>query len=158
MERIQSLCPAVTNMAFKTLKPYHVLIALLAAAAIMSFFTKSHRPNMELVTPRQELPGYFETYPGDTGLADRVSKSYGLALVLVRSQYSQKNAVALASLRAWARQRFQQQPDFLHPLSIEPVDPTRHNFIGACAYNLFSPLQYWLPSHRSLQQFSLCLF
>lgn len=125
-------------------KTVYLLILLTLAATLLAYFGRPKPPLLELATPRQELPSYTEHYPGDTSLSDRVSKSYGLAMVLVQSPYTQKNVVALESLRSWARARFQQQPDFLHPVSLPASDDTNQTFIDAFCSNLFTGMHYWL--------------
>jgi hypothetical protein len=101
-------------------------------------------PILELVSPIQELPDYAAPYPGDTSLADRVAKSYALALILVHSPYTQNNANSLESLRSWARENFQRQPDFLHPSSLVMLRRSGDTVFGALGYNLFAQVHYWL--------------
>src|SRR5262250_2873625 len=125
-------------------KAAYLLIAVIALVVILAYFGRPRPPLLEIVTPRQELPNFQEHYPGDSGLADRVAKSYGLALVLFQSPYTEKNLIALESLRSWARERFQKQPDFLHPFSLEPSDEPRETVVESFFYNLFASPLYWL--------------
>lgn len=120
------------------------MIAVTIVAALLAYFVKPQAPLTELVSPQQELPDYQMHLPGDTTLANRVTKSYGIALVLVSTPFTQKNVVALDSIRSWAREKFQTEPDFLHPVSLEPINERRHTFIEAFTYNLFTAPRYLL--------------
>lgn len=124
------------------------ILALTVAATIgcslLTLFVKPRPANLEFVTPQQEIPNYYPQYPGDTKLADRVSKSYELAMILVQTPYIQKNFTALECLRRWARDRFAERPDFLHP-TVLPVAPVNHDTVfGAVGYNLLAGLHGWL--------------
>ena len=120
------------------------LVALTVVVALLAYFVKPRPPLTELVTPGQELPQSQMSYPGDATLANRVAKSYGIALVLIQSPFTQKNVMALESVREWARDRFQREPDFLHPVSLQPINERRHTFIEAFTYNLFTAPRYFL--------------
>ncbi len=116
---------------------------LISIAFFMSYFGRPHEPSVEIVSALQELPDPKKTYPLDTGLAERISRSYGLALVLVISEYTQRNAFALDSLRAWARQQFQKDGGFLHNQQPEPI--TKHvSIVESLCYSLFASPSYAL--------------
>ena len=121
-----------------------VAVSALICCAILSYFVKQKPPLLELVSPRQELPSFAPTFPGDTRLADRIVKSYALAIVLEQSPYLQKNINSLESIREWAHDEFQHSPDFLHPSTIATTPEGRDTVFGALGYNLFAPLHYWL--------------
>ncbi|MBI4532608.1 MAG: hypothetical protein HY711_01575 [Candidatus Melainabacteria bacterium] len=121
-----------------------LLILAILAGVVLAYFGRPRPPRLDLVSPRQELPEYSQHYPGDTKLADRVTKSYGLAMVLVQSPYTDKNVVALEAIRSWARQRFQQEPDFLHPVSLEIRGEPASTMFGALGYSLFAGPWYWI--------------
>lgn len=113
------------------------LVVLISISFAMSYFTRPHEPKVEIVNALQELPNPNKTYPLDTGLAERISRSHGLALVLVISEYTQRNALALDSLRSWARQNFQKDAGFLHNEVAEPA--SKHtSIIESLCYNLFA--------------------
>jgi len=122
----------------------YIVIAVIAAATLMGYLGRPPAGPTELVSPRQELPNYQEHFPGDTSLSDQLVKSYGLAMVLVQTPYTLKNVTALESLRSWARTKFQQQPDFLHPVSLPPVSASSQTFLAAVYGNLFSGVTWWL--------------
>lgn len=113
------------------------LVVLISIAFALSYFSRPHEPKVEVVSALQELPDPSRNYPLDTGLAERISRSHGLALVLVISEYTQRNAFALDSLRAWARQNFQKDAGFLHNDIPEPV--TKHTtIVESLCYSLFA--------------------
>ncbi len=120
------------------------VIALTVLSALLAYFVKPHPPLLEMVSPQQELPDYKAHYPGDTSLANRLSKSYGLAMVLIQSPYTENNVIALEAIRSWGREQFQKEPDFLHPVSLEYPNPRRHSFIEAFFFNLFTSPRYFL--------------
>lgn len=120
------------------------IIALTVVSALFAYFVKPHPPLLEMVSPQQELPDYKAHYPGDTSLANRLSKSFGLAMVLIQSPYTENNVIALEAIRSWGRDQFQKEPDFLHPVSLEYPNPRRHSFIEAFFYNLFTSPRYYL--------------
>jgi len=111
------------------------LIGLVVLAFLMAYFVRPKAPLMDFVSASQEI-GPGEHLPSDQGLAARVSKSYGLALVLVFSDYSRKNAVALESLRSWARENFQRDPGFLHPAMPESPAENHQSIMDALFFNL----------------------
>lgn len=119
-------------------------MVLISIAFATSYFAKPHEPNVEIVSYIQELPDPKKDYPKDSGLAERISRSYGLALVLVISEYTQRNAMALDSIRGWARQQFQKDAGFLHNMQFEPM-ATRHvSIIESVCYNLLAAPSYAL--------------
>jgi len=114
------------------------LIALLSTAFGLSYFMRMHQSSTEIVSLKQELPDPDKKYPLDSGLADRISKSYGLALVLVISEYSQRNAVALDGIRTWAKQQYLKDAAFLHSEPIETAQVRHVSIIESLCYSLFS--------------------
>lgn len=127
----------------KRLIAAYISISLVSLAFVMAFFLRPHAPNVELVTLQQELPDPNAHYITESGLRERVSKSYGIALVLVISEYSRKNAVALEAVRRWAHDNFLQNPGFLHIRDHDPV--VAHNsMLDAFSYSLLAPPRYFL--------------
>lgn len=137
-------------MSSKQKKILWAIIAVTVTTTLLGYFGRPHPPLLQVSTPSQELPNYEAHYPGDTSLAHRLVSSYGLAMVLVQSPYTQKNVVALEALRSWARLRFQQQPDFLHPVSLPPTTDFGATLLDASAYQLFAGLRYWLEEKAGL--------
>ncbi len=119
-------------------------VLMVSLCCVLSYFVKPKAPALELVSPKQELPNFSAKYPGDTTLANRVMKSYGLAMILVQSPYTQRNVISIENVRSWARDRFQAHPDFLHPVSIGGRTEKNDTVFGAIGYNLFAGLHYWL--------------
>ena len=119
-------------------------VATVIAAATLAFFVKPKAPLLDLVSPKQELSTYEAQYPGDTRLADRVIKSYALAMVLVHSPYTHPNVTALENVRSWARDNFHKQPDFLHPSSLPVTHEPNNTVFGAVGYNLFANFKFFL--------------
>jgi hypothetical protein len=120
----------------------YATIVAIAVATLLAYFVRPKAPNLEFVSPRQELPEFEERLPGDTSLSQRVASSYGLALVLVQSPYTQENVIALDALRGWARQQFHTNPDFLHPLTLESDFSPHQTVIGSLLYNLTASVRY----------------
>ena len=114
------------------------IVVMVAVSFAMSYWVRPHDPKVDIVSAQQELPDPRKEYPIDSGLEKRISTSYGLALVLVISEYSQRNAFALESLRAWALQHFQKDPGFLHNVHVD-TSPNKHvSIIESLCYNLFA--------------------
>jgi hypothetical protein len=113
-----------------------ILVVAILLSVLLAYFGRPKPPLLELVTARQELPDLAEHLPGSTALADRVTKSYRLAMVLVKTPYSADSAVALESLRTWAAERFQREPGFLHPVALEPAPAPIRTFVDSLFYNL----------------------
>lgn len=119
-----------------------VILSAVAIASFLSFFVKPRAPHLELVTPAQEIENYEATLPQNHQLAERVVGSFGMAMVLVRNPYTEQNASALENVRAWAKQRFQDAPDFLHPVSVRAQKEPNDTIFGALGYNLFAAIHY----------------
>ncbi len=146
-------------MAARKQKIISAAVLIISLSALLSYFVKPKPPLLELVLPEQELSSYEAHYPGDTTLADRVVKSYRLAMVLVQSPYTQRNVISLENIRSWARERFQSQPDFLHPAILSVPRESHDTVFGAIGYNLFTGLKYWLEdSAGELLRFQIARF
>ncbi|HEY9714025.1 MAG TPA: hypothetical protein V6C72_11175, partial [Chroococcales cyanobacterium] len=115
-----------------------IVIAAIAIAFALAYFVRPHVPNVEMITATEELPDPNQEYPLDLGLADRVSTSYGLALVLTISEYSNKNAQALNALRGWAKQQFQTNPGFLHAVTVEELGVQHQSIVDSVLYHLLT--------------------
>ncbi len=119
-------------------------IVALLLASVLSYFVKPRAPLTELVNPAQELPGFEAVFPGGNDLSKRVIDSFGLAIVLIGSPYTETNVRSLENVRSWAQSRFQAAPDFLHPVSIKPEIEPNDTIAGALCYNLFAGVRYSL--------------
>ena len=119
-----------------------LILAAVATASVLSFFVKPKAPMLEMVSPTQELPEFQPRLPGDLLLPERVTGSFGIAMVLVRNPYTETNAVALENIRSWAKDKFHDAPDFLHPISVRPKHEPNDTILGALGYNLFAAVHY----------------
>src|SRR5262249_21383085 len=116
-------------MSSRTKKLIYLLVGIMMASALLAYFARPRPPRLELVSPKQEYPDYSDAYPNTTGLSERLTQSYNLAVVLVHSPYTERNVEALDAVRSWARQRFQEQPDFLRPIGPEVTPEHRHTVV-----------------------------
>ncbi len=119
-----------------------IIVAAVFLSVLFAYFGRPKAPLLELVSARQELPDLSEHLPGDRGLADRVTKSYGLALVLVRTPYAASNAIALESLRTWAEEHFEKEPGFLHPIALEEESHRAKTIIEAPFFTVGAYIYY----------------
>jgi hypothetical protein len=67
-----------------------------------------------------------------------------LALVLVISEFSRRNAEALEALRSWAHENFQKDPAFLHSVGAQEVHREHSTVMDAFCSSLFDPPRYLL--------------
>lgn len=128
----------------KNAKLTYILMAVLTGIVLLTFFVKPKAGVTELVVPSQEWPDFEATYPGQSRLKERLGQSFGLAMVLVQSPYTQNNVIALEAARSWAKGRFDKQADFLHPVSLEQYETPGETVLDALAYNLFAGPRYLL--------------
>lgn len=77
-------------------------------------------------------------------MSSRVANSFTLALVLVKSEFSEKNAAGLEYLRVWAQESFQKDPSFLRPVTLNVPVEVQHSIIDSFLYNLFAGPVYLL--------------
>src|SRR6516225_11095198 len=89
----------------------YILIAVTIVSFVMAYFVKPHSFDTTIVSP--EIAVATKPFASPHSLADRVAKSYNLAFVIVKSEFSDANANALESLRNWASKNFQKDPNFL---------------------------------------------
>lgn len=127
---------SVSSLSMKRNSIVSILVAAILLSVLLAYFGRPKPPLLELVSARQELPDLADHLPGSTALADRVTKSYGLAMVLVKTPYSADNAVALESLRTWAAENFQSKPGFLHPVALESQPAPINTVVDSLFYNL----------------------
>jgi len=112
-------------------------------AFVLSYFVKPQPPRAEIVSAREEIKS-VDKIPPDPAFASRLMQGYGLALVLTQSEFSQRNADALESMRSWAKENFQRDSSFLHPVTLSPLEEPRQTVIDCLVFNLFSGPRYTL--------------
>jgi hypothetical protein len=117
---------------------FALLITVTVLSFLMAYFVKPHPFQADIVLPENSVAK--PSAPGTHSLADRVAKSCNLALVLVRSEYSETNANALESLRNWASKNFQRDPNFLHPPSLETQGELNQSIIDSFSYSMLASL------------------
>jgi hypothetical protein len=109
---------------------------------VMAYFVKPHSFDTTIVSPDTSVARSLLASPHS--LADRVAKSYNLALVIVRSEFSDDNANALESLRNWASKSFQKDPNFLHPASLEQHSQANQSIIDSFSYSILATSHHYL--------------
>lgn len=93
----------------------------------------------------QELPpGSRLVASGSAPMASRVANSFTLAFVLVKSEFSEKNATGLEYLRVWAQENFQKDPSFLRPVTLNVPVEVHHSIVDSLFFNLFAGPVYLL--------------
>jgi hypothetical protein len=122
----------------------YTIIGLVLLSFASAYFVRPHPPTVVLVSESQELPEPKAHFVPQAGLGERVSKSYGLALVLVISEFSQKNAVALEAIRSWAHENFQHDQLFLNAPPAKPDQRGSLSIIDAFCNSLLSPPSFFL--------------
>lgn len=123
-------------MAVRTRYISFILIALTVLSFVMAYFVKPHSFDTTIVAPESSVARSLVA--SSHSLADRVAKSYTLAFVIVRSEFSDDNANALESLRNWASKNFQKDPNFLHPASLEQRNQTNQSIIDSFSYSILA--------------------
>jgi len=118
---------------------FAAFIVLTVLSFLMAYFVKPHPFQTDIVVAQQS-PAKVPSAASFHTLADRVAKSCNLALVLVRSEYSETNANGLESLRNWASKNFQRDPNFLHPPSLESQSESNQSVIDSFSYSILASL------------------
>jgi hypothetical protein len=132
-------------MKFGKKRLTYLLIGMLCLSFALSYFYRARPPIRELVKASQELPaGSRLVATGATPMAGRVANSFTLALVLVKSEFSEKNAAGLEYLRVWAQENFQKDPSFLRPVTLNVPVEVHHSIIDSLFFNLFAGPVYLL--------------
>jgi hypothetical protein len=123
----------------------YLVVGITCLSFALSYFNRPNPPIQELVTASQELPpGSRLIATGAAPMSSRVANSFTLALVLVKSEFSDKNAAGLEYLRVWAQQNFQKDPSFLRPVTLNVPVEVQHSIIDSFLYNLFAGPVYLL--------------
>jgi hypothetical protein len=120
----------------------YILIGLTILSFVTAYFVKPHAFDTTIVAPESSIARNAVAPPHN--LADRVAKSYNLAFVIVKSEFSDKNANALESLRNWASKNFQHDPNFLHPASLERRTESNQSIIDSFSYSILATTHYLL--------------
>lgn len=123
----------------------YLLIGVVTLSFVLSYFYRPRPPIRELVVTSQEIPaGSNLVASGAAPMSSRVANSFALALVLVKSEFSEKNATGLEYLRVWAQEKFQRDPSFLHPVTLDVPVEVQHSIIDSFFFNLFAGPVYFL--------------
>ncbi|PZM81233.1 MAG: hypothetical protein DKT66_18610 [Candidatus Melainabacteria bacterium] len=132
-------------MKFEKKTLAYLVIGILCLSFALSYFYKPQPPVRELVRASQEMPaGTQLPATGAAPMASRVANSFTLALVLVKSEFSEKNATGLEYLRVWAQENFQRDPSFLRPVTLKVPVEVHHSIIDSLFFNLFAGPVYIL--------------
>lgn len=118
------------------------ILVLVLASALLSYFEKYTPDLAPIVDPYYETNSPELQNSRDPQFVNKVMTS-NIGMVLVHSDYSSKNATALESLRTWAKERFSQDAQFLHPVSVR-YSEHHDTVISAFFYNLFGPERSFL--------------
>jgi len=123
----------------------YLVIGIMCLSFAMSYFYRPQPPVRELVSASQEMPpGSRLVATGAAPMSSRVANSFTLALVLVKSEFSEKNAAGLEYLRVWAQENFQKDPSFLHPVTLNVPVEVQHSIIDSFLYNIFAGPVYFM--------------
>jgi hypothetical protein len=124
-------------------------LVIVLCAAFLSYFSKYSPDLTPTVDPAYETNApELQTQPNPQ-FADKLIAS-NIAMVLVHSDFSDKNAVALESLRTWAKERFSQDRKYLHPVSVR-ADERQNTVFSAFFINLLGPERGLM--ERGIKQF-----
>lgn len=108
-------------------------------ASFWSYFCKYSPDLTPTVDPTYETHApELQTVPNPK-FAEGILNS-NIAMVLVHSDFSDKNAVALDALRTWAKEKFSQDIQYLHPVSWT-VDESQNTIFSAFVANLVGPVR-----------------
>ncbi len=94
-----------------------------------------------LAVEQADAPEDFASLPlhaSGIPLSERISRSHGLALILVISEFSQKNATALGALREWANEKFDKDPTFIYATQATHHAELPASIFSSFVYNLFA--------------------
>jgi hypothetical protein len=102
-----------TDMQRKLKLATIISLILISLAFVMAYFVKPHPLSIERADVPEDIASLI-MHSSDIPLSNRISKSRGLAMVFVISEFSQKNANALGAVREWATNKFDQDPTFIY--------------------------------------------
>ncbi len=119
------------------------LVVLVLASALVSYFLKPAQSTFTITDAKDELSLLDIPNLPDASFAKKLMTS-NLAIVLMRSDFSCKNAVALGALRDWSKEQFSKDPEFLHPVSVSKDQTAHNNVFSAFMHNLVGVEYYWL--------------
>ena len=91
-----------------------IAVVLTVISFLTAYFIKPHPPSQEIVPAPARIDGALQNAKVPP-LSVRIQKSFALAIILVRSDFTLPNAAALEALRNWASKNFEQDANFLHP-------------------------------------------
>jgi hypothetical protein len=116
-----------------------ITVIITVIAFLMAYFVKPHGSTADLVP---------STYPNAhkpniaIPLSTRVARSYTLAMILVRSDYTPVNAAALEALRNWANKNFEKDSNFLHPASLESAAENSQSIVDSYSFSILQSMRY----------------
>jgi hypothetical protein len=112
-------------------------LVVVISAAFLSYFFKYSPDLTPVVDPKYETSApELQTLPNPK-FAEGILHS-NIAMVLIHSDFSDKNALALDALRTWAKEQFSQDIQYLHPVSWT-VDESQNTIFSAFVTNLMGP-------------------
>jgi hypothetical protein len=124
-------------------------LVVVLSAAFLSYFSKYTPDLTPTVDPAYELNAPELQTTVNPQFAEKLVAS-NIAMVLIHSDFSDENAVALDSLRSWAKDKFSQDKHYLHPVSVQ-VGERQNTVFSAFFANLFGPERGLL--ERGIKQF-----
>lgn len=116
-----------------------IAIASVLSAALLAYFVKYTPDLAPIVDPSYETSAPELQSSPNQKFVDKVVSS-NIGIILMHSDFSDKNAIALESLRTWAKERFSEDPMFLHPASLR-YSEHHDTVLSALFYNVFAPLR-----------------
>ena len=125
-----------------------IAVVLTVISFLTAYFIKPHPPTQEIVPAPASIVGTTKN-PNVPPLSVRIQKSFALALILVRSDFTLPNAAALEALRNWASKNFEQDANFLHPPSVDNETEASQSIIDSYAYSLLGTTRYFFESLMS---------
>src|SRR5579885_2389807 len=114
-------------------------VVLVLTSALLSYFVKYSPDVAPIVDPSYETSAPELQSSPNPKFRDKVVSS-NIGIILMYSDFSGKNATALESVRTWAKERFIEDPMFLHPASLR-YSEHHDNVLSALFYNLFAPVR-----------------
>lgn len=119
-------------------------LVVVLSAAFLSYFCKYTPDLTPTVNPTYETSApELQTVPNPK-FAEGILNS-NIAMVLVHSDFSDRNAIALDALRTWAKEQFSEDIQYLHPVNLT-VDESQNTVFSAFVSNLMGPARALLES------------
>jgi len=119
-------------------------LVLVLSAAFLSYFSKYAPDLTPTVDPSYETDAPELQTVANPKFAETLITS-NIAMVLVHSDFSDKNAVALDALRTWAKAKFSEDIQYLHPVALR-LEESQNTVFSAFITNLTGPVRGVLES------------